>query len=78
MAADGPRGARCQVAALYLAQDLRLSNDHRVQAAGDPEEMAHGVLLPVFVQVRSQQLGLNPEVLADKVQQVRCIRLLAG
>ena len=67
-----------QVAALYLAQDLGLANHHRIQAAGDPEEMADRILLPVLIDVGSQQRGLNAEVIADKVQQVRCVRLLAG
>ena len=78
VAADRPRGARRQVTALYLAQDLGLANHHGVETAGHAEEMAHGILLPVLINMRRQQLGIDVEIVADKVQQVGRVRLLAG
>src|ERR1700693_3479481 len=40
--------------------------------------MAYGVLLPVLIKVRSQQLALDAEVVSEKVQQVGRIRFLTG
>ncbi len=78
MAADRPGGARRQVTALHLAQDLGFANDHGVEAAGHAEQVAYGLFLPVFVHVRRQLLPVNAKIVADKVQQVGCVRLLAG
>ena len=34
-----------------LAEDLRLADDHAVDAAGDPEQMLHGVGVAELVEV---------------------------
>jgi hypothetical protein len=39
-----------------LAEDLALAHDHRVQPRGDVEEVGHGRVVVVHVQVRKQQL----------------------
>ena len=78
MATDGPCGTGCQVAALHLAEDLRLTNDHGVEAAGDAEEVPHRFLLPVLVEVRAEDLRVDVEIAAKKLGQVRCIERLAG
>ena len=54
--ADG-RGHR--VLLLQLAEDLRLADDHRVEARGDAEEVAHGLAPVMHVEVRRQRVGVD-------------------
>ena len=53
LAGDGARGARDGEGLLHLAENLRLAHDHGVQAGGHAEEMAHGLLVVMLVDVRS-------------------------
>ena len=52
-----------------LAEDLALADDHRVQAAGHREQVLHGAVLVVHVQVRGQlaerDAGVPGQQLAD-------------
>ena len=45
---------RDRIGFLHLAQNLRLADHHRVQARRHAKKMPHGVLLPVFVDMRTQ------------------------
>ena len=54
LAGDGPGGARHGKGLLDLAENLRLADDHGIEAGGHAEEMADGFLLAVFVEVRRE------------------------
>ncbi len=43
------RGPRCVVSVLYLANDFRLTQHHRVQSAGNAKEMTRG--FEVFMKI---------------------------
>ena len=53
-----------------LAQDLALADHHRVQAAGDVEQVLHGTVLVVHVQVRGEvgqrDTGMPGQQVADR------------
>ncbi len=49
-----------------LAEDLALADDHRVQSAGHREQVLHGPVLVVHVQVRAQLLQPDPGVPAQQ------------
>ena len=49
-----------------LAQDLALTDDHRVEAGGDVEEMGDRTVVVVHVEVRDDVLGRLPRVLAQQ------------
>ncbi len=52
----------------HLPQDLRLSYDHGVERAGNPEQVTHGILFAVKVQVRLEVGGANAKELGEEVQ----------
>ena len=58
--AGGPLDQRQLVGALHLPLDLRLADDHRVEACGDPEEVADRLTATSRVEV-ADQLG-RPDV----------------
>ena len=64
LAGDGAGGAGDGEGLFYLAENLRLADDHGVEAGGHAEEMADGVLIAVFVDVRSEQRRRRSEVAA--------------
>ena len=70
LAAHGARGARHGEGLLHLAQNLRLAHHHGVQAGGHAEEMAHGFLVAMLVEVRRQQRGVQAEVALQKAGQI--------
>jgi hypothetical protein len=53
-----------------LAEHLGLADHHRVQAAGDVEQVLHGPVVVVHVVVLGQLLGRDPGVLADQLGKV--------
>src|SRR5688500_9590157 len=61
------RGAR---RLLHLAEDLRLADDHRVEAGGDAERMAHGLLVRQRIQVLLQFLGTEPVILRQPLREL--------
>ena len=50
----------------HLCVDLRLAEDHRVEASGDGEQVVGGVLLPVGVQGLGQFLGRDAPGLGEQ------------
>jgi len=62
LAAHGARGAGYGKSFFYLAENLRLSHHHRIQAGGHAEEMPHGLLVLMLIEVRSQKRRVKPEV----------------
>ena len=59
---DGPGGAGDGKGFLDLAKNLRLAHDHRVKAGGHAEQMPHRLLVAIFVDVRSEQRGIEAEM----------------
>ena len=57
---DGALILRERVGGLQLAEDLRLADDHRVQACGDSEEMANRIPAFEAVQVLLEPLPVEP------------------
>ena len=55
-------GCRTVWRLLHLAEDLRLAQHHRIEAAGDAEHVAHGVAAGQGVQVGGDFLRLQPVV----------------
>ena len=55
LAGDGAGSARDGEGFFDLAEDLRLADDHGVEAGGDAEEMADGLLIAMLVDVRREQ-----------------------
>ena len=60
---------RLLVMVLHLAEDLRLADDHRVEARGDAEQMPHALASGVRVEMRRElrvrHVALGGEELAD-------------
>ena len=59
------------VRGLHLAEDLRLSQDHRVEARRDPEDVTHGLLTPLLVEVLGDRVApgrttVKGELVADR------------
>ena len=68
---DGADFAGDGVGLLDLAEDLRLADDHGVERAGDAEEMADGLALAEFVEVRLDGGGGDGEVFVEEAEQGR-------
>ena len=60
--ADRARGPRNGKGLFHLSQNLRLAHHHGVQAGGHAEEVAHGFLIAVLVNMRSQQRRIEAEM----------------
>ncbi len=67
---NGPDCARYRVGLFHLAENLRFSNHHRIEAGSDPEQVTDGILLPVLVEVVRQFRSINPEIFANETAQV--------
>ena len=64
-----PGGAglgRLRVGDLELTEDLRLADDHRVEARADPEQMAHRVAAVEAVERAAKSAALDPAVGGEK------------
>ena len=57
LAGDGASGAGDGKSVFDLAENLRFADDHGVEAGGDAEEMANGLLIAVLVDVRRENCG---------------------
>ena len=68
---DGADFARDGVGLLYLAEDLRLADDHGVERRRDAEEVADGFAVAELVQVRLDSVGGDGEVLVEEAEQAR-------
>src|ERR1019366_5418544 len=68
--ADGARGTRDGEGLLDLAQNLRLADDHGVEAGGYAEEVADGCLIAVLINMRFEQRGIEGEMVLQKTGQV--------
>ena len=80
--ADGERGveeamghgagkvqvARQRVGALHLAENLRLADDQRVEAAGDAKEVARRIVAAVDVEMLGEPAGLDAVILAEEAR----------
>jgi hypothetical protein len=75
VAPERARRDRGVVRLLHLPQDLGLAEDHRVEARGDAEDVAHRFLAGALVEVvrellRARRADLLPERLADRLRRV--------
>src|SRR5580692_9415220 len=66
MAGNGAGGARHGKGFLDLAKDLRLADDHGIQAGGDAEEMAHGRALAMLIDMRVECGGVDAKAAGEK------------
>ena len=66
LAGDCSGGARGGKSFFDLTENLRLADDHRVQARGDAEEMADGLLIAVLVDVRREKGLVQAEVVMQE------------
>ena len=55
----------------HLPQNLRLAQDHGIEAAGDPESVARGMLVLVAVAVFPQRVGFHAPGFSQPVQGLR-------
>jgi len=62
LAADGAARASDRESFLHLAKNLRFSHHHRIQAGGNAEKMANGILVIMPIDVRSEQRGIKTEL----------------
>src|SRR5438270_12879096 len=53
-----------------LSQDLRLANDHGVQAGGYAENMAHDIVSAVLVEMLTKPRYIGQEIVANKTMQI--------
>ena len=60
--------ARRRVGALHLAENLRLADDQRVEAAGDAKEVARRVVAAVDVEMLGEPAGLDAVILAEEAR----------
>jgi len=67
---DGSDLTRDGVGLLDLAEDLRLSDDHGIERAGDAEEMADGLAMAELVEVRLEGGGGDSKVLVQEAEDV--------
>ncbi len=58
------------VGVFHLAQNLRLSDDHGVEARRHSEQMANGFPLPEFVEVRLEVDRIDVKVFVQKAAQI--------
>ena len=66
LAADGAGCAGDGEGLLDLTKNLRFADDHRVETGGDAEEMAHSLLIPMLVEMRSKECRVEAEVAVQK------------
>ena len=64
----------------HLTENLRLADDQRIEAGGDPEEMSRGVEVGDVVDVRRDRRTIDAVELADEAHQIRARRrhIVAG
>ena len=72
LAGDGAGGAGDGEGLFDLAENLRLADDHGVEAGGHAEEMADGLLVAVLVEMRNQDFGFESEVVGEKAVKSEC------
>ena len=70
LAGNGSGGSRHGEGLFHLAENLRLADNHRVQASGHAEEMADGLFVAVLVEVGRE----NGRVDGESVRQECCHR----
>src|ERR1700733_422826 len=71
-------GASRSIRLFHLSKNLRLSDDHRVEARGDAEEMLHRICLAILVGVWPQRRRIDAEITTQKAEQIGAARLMAG
>jgi hypothetical protein len=54
----------------HLAEDLALAQDQRVDAGGHPEEVAHGRLVVIAVEMVDEGVGGDARVLGEELAHV--------
>src|SRR5579871_434447 len=67
----GSDGSRRSVRFLYLPQNLRLADHHRVQARSYAEDVPHGVVVTEFVEVLAVGRGIEAVEIAQEPVQAR-------
>src|SRR5580658_1788286 len=63
-------GAGDSIGLFHLAEDLRLADNHGVEAGGDAEEMAHGLAIAVLVDVGRECGAIEAEVIQKKADKL--------
>ena len=66
LAGNGSGGARDGEGLFDLAENLRLADDHRVEARGHAEEMADGLFVAVLVEVGCENGCVDSELAGEK------------
>ena len=69
-AAQGAGGLGQRVGVLHLAQNLRLADDHRIEARGYPKDVPHGVAVGVAVKEGRADLERQLACLAEELDQL--------
>ena len=75
---DGADFAPGVVSILDLTENLRLADDHGIEAGGDAEEMTNGGDIMKLVEVRREFDGIDGEVLGEEVIDARIGRVGGG
>src|SRR5215470_2581629 len=78
MGMHGAHGAGHRIGLLDLTENLRLSNDHRVETGSHTKQVADSILLAVLVQVGVEVGSVELKVLADERAQVHTAILRVG
>ena len=68
LAGDCSGGARRGEGFFDLAENLRLADDHGVEAGGDAEEMTNSLLIAMLVDVRRENGRIEAEVVVQKLR----------
>ena len=59
------RFCRCMVSGFHLAENLRLTQDHRIQSARHPQDVAYRRLVRVTVEVGANAVGVQMVIAAQ-------------
>jgi hypothetical protein len=66
LARHGSSGTRHGEGLFHLAQNLRLADDHGIEARSHAEQVTDGFLVVVGIEVRRQHLGVDAEVAREE------------
>jgi len=66
LAGNGSGGARDREGLFHLAENLRLADDHGIEARGHAEEMADGFPVAVFIEMRREDGRIDSKLAREK------------
>src|SRR6185312_2334062 len=58
---------------LYLAEHLRLADDHGIQAGGNAEDVTNRVVFPKFIEIWTKLGIINEQVVTQENMEIRAI-----